>query len=52
MDVYPHLLAGEKEQSELPVADDGGRHMRTVADSRELAGDSAAEWLFSPGCRG
>jgi len=30
--VDTRLLAGEEEQSELPVADDGGCHGRTVAD--------------------
>jgi hypothetical protein len=30
--VDTRLFAGEEEQSELPVADDGGCHGRTVAD--------------------
>ena len=48
VDVNPRLLAGEEEQSELAVAEDGGRHMRTVADCRGVAGGAAAPWLFSP----
>jgi hypothetical protein len=32
MNVNPRLIPGEKEQSELAVADDGGRYGRTAAD--------------------
>ena len=48
MDVNPCFLAGEEEQSELAVADDGWSHGWTVAEGRTAVRGSAASWLFSP----